>query len=174
VSNLVDSDLLQDDEEEEEDEKDSELGMLSDYEEPGWEMGTITKTVQHCMESFQQKQIRLDELTQPRCRDRMNYFCQRDLGYRTAELKVLAVVEPQMDMIAATQCLTTFEELIQTPDIVLAQSQMTAVTSRPGSREMMLGLEKLQSHKVIPIWSCNVAPDSTTIQDVMPVQIGSV
>jgi len=77
VSNLVNSDLVQDGEDEEDDDEDSELGKLSDYDEPGWEKGTISKTVQHCMESFWQNQMRLDELTQTRCRDTTNYFCER-------------------------------------------------------------------------------------------------
>jgi hypothetical protein len=44
------------DENDEEPEKDK----LSEHDEPGWVMGTISKTVQHCMERFWQKQIWLD------------------------------------------------------------------------------------------------------------------
>ena len=64
LSNLARSDNVQDGEDEEDDEEDTELGKLSGEDEPGWVMGTISKTVQHCMESFQQKQMRLDKLTQ--------------------------------------------------------------------------------------------------------------
>jgi hypothetical protein len=37
-------------------------------------MGTISKTVQQRMESFRQKQIKLDELTQPEREDTADYF----------------------------------------------------------------------------------------------------
>jgi len=37
------------------DEEDKELGKLSDNDEPGWVMGTVSKTLQQCMESFQEK-----------------------------------------------------------------------------------------------------------------------
>ena len=36
-------------EDEDDDEEDTELGKLSEDDEPGWEMRTISKTVQHCM-----------------------------------------------------------------------------------------------------------------------------
>jgi len=74
LSDLASSDDEQDGEDEEDDEDDTELGKLSDDDEPGWVMGTITKTVQHCMERFWQKQMRLDELTQPGWGDAANYF----------------------------------------------------------------------------------------------------
>ena len=48
---------------EDEDDEETEHGKLSDDDEPSWVMGTITKTVQQRMESFQQKQMKLDELT---------------------------------------------------------------------------------------------------------------
>jgi len=38
------------------------LGKLREDDEPGWEMGTITETVQHHMASFRWKQMSLDEL----------------------------------------------------------------------------------------------------------------
>ena len=69
LSDLACSEDGEDGEDEDDDEDDSELGKLSENDEPGWEMGTISKTVQHRMESFQQKQIRLDELTQPEWED---------------------------------------------------------------------------------------------------------
>jgi len=65
LSDLASSDDEQDGEDEEDDEEDTELGKLSDDDEPGWVMGTITKMVLHRMESFRQQQMRLDELTQP-------------------------------------------------------------------------------------------------------------
>jgi len=47
------------------DNEEMEQGNLSEGDDPSWEMRTMSKTVQHRMERFQQKQMRLDELTQP-------------------------------------------------------------------------------------------------------------
>jgi len=63
LSDLASSDEGEDGEDEENEE--TEQGKLSDDDEPGWVMGTITKTVQQRMESFRQKQMKLDELTRP-------------------------------------------------------------------------------------------------------------
>jgi len=63
LSDLASSDDGEDGEHE--DEEETEQGKLSDDDKPGWVMGTITNTVQQRMESFQQKQMKIDELTQP-------------------------------------------------------------------------------------------------------------
>jgi hypothetical protein len=63
LSDLASSDDGEDGQEEEDEE--TEQGNLSEDDEPGWVMGTITKTVQQRMERFWQKQMKLDELTQP-------------------------------------------------------------------------------------------------------------
>ena len=47
LSDLASSDIEQDGEDEEYDEEDTELGNLSDDDEPGRVMGTLSKTVQH-------------------------------------------------------------------------------------------------------------------------------
>jgi len=65
LSNLASSEDEEDGEDEDDDEGDTELGKLSQDDEPGWVMGTMSKTVQHCMDSLRQRQMRLDELTQP-------------------------------------------------------------------------------------------------------------
>jgi hypothetical protein len=129
LSDLASSDDEQDGEDEEDDEEDSELGKLSDDDEPGWVMGTITKTVQHRRESIRQEQMRLDKLTQPGWGDAANYFHERDMRYGTAELKVPAGIKPQIDTTAATPSPTTAGEHVQTLDIVQGQSQMAAETS---------------------------------------------
>jgi len=72
LSDLACSKDEQDGEDEEYDEEDTELGKLSDDDEPAWVMGTISKTVQHRMDSFRQNQIRLHELTQPGWGDAAN------------------------------------------------------------------------------------------------------
>jgi hypothetical protein len=43
-----------DGEDEDDDEEDSGHGKLSEDDKPGWVMGTISKTVQHYMQSFRQ------------------------------------------------------------------------------------------------------------------------
>ena len=57
---LANSDEEQDREDKEYDEDDTELGKLSDDDEPGSVMGTISKTVQHRLESFRPMQMKLD------------------------------------------------------------------------------------------------------------------
>jgi hypothetical protein len=169
-SDFASSDNEQDGEEEEDDEEDTELGKLSDDDEPGWVMSTITKTVQHLMESFEQKQMRLDQLTEPGWGNAASYFRERDMRYGTAELKVPAVVKPQMDSTTATPSPITVGEHIQTPEIVREQSNMPAVTSRPASSQMRLGSEKPQTHKFTPGLSPSMATDSMPIQDTKPVE----
>ena len=155
LSNLASSDNEQNGEDEEDKEEDTELSKLSDEDEPGWVMGTIVKTVQHCMEYFRQIQIqmRLDELTQPGCGDAANCTCEWVVKYGTAELKVPAVVKPQIDITTATLPQRTIGELIQTVEIVRWQSKMPAGTSHPGSSQMRLDLEKPQWPKLIPVFS---------------------
>ena len=60
LSDLASSDHKQDGEDKEVDEDDTELSKLSDDDEPGWVIGTISKIVQHRMDSFRKKQMRLD------------------------------------------------------------------------------------------------------------------
>jgi hypothetical protein len=78
-------------------------------------MGTITKTVQHHMESIWWKQMRVDKLNQLGWGDATNYFHERDMRYGTAELKVPAVVKPQIDTTTATSSPITVGEDMQTP-----------------------------------------------------------
>ena len=124
------------------DEEDTDLGKLSKDDEPGWVMGTISNTVQYCMESFRQKQMRLDKLMQPGCGDTADSFGERDMQYGMTELKFPAVVKSQTDLTAPTPSPTSFGELMQTHDIFPGQSQMPQGTSRLGSSHMWLGSEK--------------------------------
>ena len=59
LSDLASSDDGEDGEEE--DDEETEQGNLSEDDEPGWVMGTITKMVQQNMERFRQKQMKFDE-----------------------------------------------------------------------------------------------------------------
>jgi hypothetical protein len=72
LSDHASSEDEKDEEDEEDDEVDTELSKLSDDDEPGRVMGTLSKTVQHRMESFRNRQMRLDELTQPGWGDAAN------------------------------------------------------------------------------------------------------
>ena len=155
---------------EDNDEEDTGHGKLSEDDEPGWVMGTISKTVQHRMESFRQKQMRLDELTQPGWGDAADYFRERDMKYGMTELKVPALLKSHTDSTAATPSPTTLGELMQTLDIVPGQSQMPQVTSRQGRSQMMLGSEKphADNHIVPPMPTA--VPDLSQIEIPKPVQ----
>ena len=76
LSDLASSDDGEDGEDD--DDEETEQGKLSEDDEPGWVMGTITKTVQQRMERFRQKPMKLDELTQPGWEDAADYFRERD------------------------------------------------------------------------------------------------
>jgi len=102
----------EDDREGKDDNHDPELGKLSEDDEPGWVIGNISKTVQHHTQSFRQKQVTLDELTQPGWGDTADHSRERDMKYVMAKLKVPAFVNPHTDSTAATPSRTTVEELI--------------------------------------------------------------
>ena len=119
-------------------------------------MGTISKTVQYHMESYRQKQMKLDQLTQPGWGDVADYFRERDKRYSSTELNVLAVVQPHTADNAVSSVMTTFGEPMETLDSVPGKLQMPQVTSRPGSSHMMLGSRKPRTHVCIP--SCPPAP----------------
>jgi hypothetical protein len=71
------------------DDKVIELSKMREDDEPGWVMGTISKTGKQRMEHFRQIQIMLDELTQPGCGDTADNFCERHTTYRMAASIVL-------------------------------------------------------------------------------------
>jgi len=148
ISDLASSDNGEDGEDE--DDEETEQGKLSDDDQPGWVMGTITKTVQQRMESFRQKQMKLDELTQPRWEDAADYFRERDKKYGTSELRVPAVVQPQTNDDAPAPPPTTFGELMETLDIVPGILQRPQGTSRPGSSHIRPGSVNPQSKLSIP------------------------
>jgi hypothetical protein len=63
LSNLASSENAKDGEGE--DNEETERGTLSKDDEPGCVMVTITKTVQQRIESYRQKLVKVDNLTQP-------------------------------------------------------------------------------------------------------------
>jgi hypothetical protein len=63
---------------EDEDDEETVQGQLSKDDETGWEMDTITQTVQQRMNRFWQKPMNLIELTQPAWEDAANYLRERN------------------------------------------------------------------------------------------------
>jgi len=141
---------VEDAEGEEDDEDDPAGGKLSEDDEPGWVMGTISKTVQYRMERFREKQLKLDQLTQPRWGDAVDYLCESVKKYGMTEWEVPAVVQPQTADDAASSAPTTFGDSGETLASVPGKLPMPQVTSQPGSRHMRLDLRKPRTHKCIP------------------------
>jgi len=169
LSDVASSDDKEDVEDEEDDD-DTEQGKLSEEDEPGWVMGTISKTVQHHMERFWQKQVKLDELTQPGWGDTANYIRERDKKYRTFEMKVPAVIKSQTDHFAAAPPPTTFGELSETLDIVPGILHMPQCTSRAGSSHQRVGSEKPKSPELISSLPSCAESDSSLMTYATPVQ----
>jgi len=132
-----------------EDIDETEQGTLGEDDKPGWVMGTITQMVQQHMERFQEKQMKLDELTQLGWEETADYFCESDKKYSTSELRVPAVGQPQTDVYNMAPTLTTFGERMERLDIVPGISQIPQGTSQPDSSRIRLGLVKLQSKRSI-------------------------
>ena len=125
------SDDEQDVEGEADDEEHIQLGKIGEDDEPGWVMGTISKTPKQHIDSFRWKHMRLDGLAQLGWWDMAYNFRKRDMKYGMAKLSVPAVVKPQTGMTAATPSPPTFGELLQTLVNVHRQLEMPQGTSRP-------------------------------------------
>jgi len=154
----------------EEDDEETEQGNLSEDNEPGWVMATITKKVQQRMERFWQKQMKLDELTQPGRDYATDYFRERNKKYGTTELRAPAAVQPQTKDDAPAPPPATFEELMESLDIVPGISQRPQGTSRPGSSHIRLGLVKPQSKSSIPSGEPAAEPDLSMLLKAKPVE----
>jgi len=152
------------------DEEDTEQGKLSKDDEPGWVMGTISKTVQCRMERLWQQQMKLDQLTQPGWGDAAEYFRERDKKYGTTKCKVPVVVKTQTDQVAAAPPPTTFAEHLQTVDLVPGISRTPHGSSPPGSSRIRLESGKAQSPKRISSLPPSTALHSSQIKYVMPVE----
>ena len=152
LSDLACSDN-EEDGEDEDIEDDTELGELSEDDEPGWVMGTISKSVQLHMESFRQKQMRLDKLMEPRWADMADYFNERNMKYGTTKLNVSAVVKPQTDMTTPKPWLTwsTYAESWYRPQII--KNAASDVSTRKYSNEAGFGeTTGTQSHSTSHAW----------------------
>jgi hypothetical protein len=108
LSDRPSSEDEEDGEDEDDDEEDTGHRQRSEDDEPGCVMGTISKMVQHRMESFRQKQLRLEQLRQPGWGDVADYFCESDMKYGMTEWMIPAVGKPHEDSMAATPSPTTF------------------------------------------------------------------
>jgi hypothetical protein len=122
------------------------------------------------MERFRQKQMKLDELTQPGWEDAADYFHDRDKKYGTTEFRVPAVVQPQTMDAAPAPPPATFGELMESLDIVPGISQRPQATSRPGSSHIRLGSVKPQSQLGIPRGEPAAEPDSSMLLKAKPVE----
>jgi len=142
LSDLASSDDW--DEGEDVDDEETGQGKLSEDDEPSWVMCTITKMVEQCMQMFQHKQMKLDELTRPRWEDEAEYFREGDKKCGTSELIVPAVVQPQTDDDASAPAPRTFGEHMEYLEIVPRISTMLQGTSQPRSSQMRLGSMKPQ------------------------------
>jgi hypothetical protein len=166
LSVLASSDNGEDREDEDEQ---TEQGKLSEDDEPGWEMGTISKTVQQHMESFRQKKMKLDELTQPEWEDAADYFCEQDKKYGTADFRVSVGVQPETDDDTSAPPPTTFGELMDRRDIVPGILQMPEATSLAGITHIWLGSVKPQSNTSISGLESATETDTSRLLQAKPV-----
>jgi len=164
LSELASSDDEENGEDQDDEEEDSVGGKLSEDDEPSWVMGTISKTVQYRMQRFRQKQITLDELTQPGWGDAADYLCERDKKYGTTEWKVPAVVQFQKVHNAASPAPTRCGEHMEILDRVARGLRMPQVTSRPASCHIRLGSQIPQTLEPILALPPAAMPDSSPIQ----------
>jgi len=133
-------------------------------------MGTITKPGQRRMESVRQKQMKIDELTQPGWEDAADSLLEPDTKYGTSELRVPAVVQKQSNDDAPAPLPTTFAELMESLDIVPGKSHRPQGTSRTGSSHVRLGPVKAQSISSIPSGEPAAEPNSSTLLNANAVE----
>jgi len=169
LSDLVSSDDVEDGEDE--DDEETEQGNLREDDEAGWVTGTISKMVQQRIERFRQKQIKLDELTQPGRQYTANYVGERDRRYVTSELMVASVVERQTDNDPAIPALTPCGGRIERLDIVPGISQVLQRTSRPWRSYTGLGCGNPQSSTSIPGLAPAAEPHSLLIEHSKPAEL---
>jgi len=91
LSELHISDNEEDVENQDDDDGDTELGKLSEDDEPGLVMGILSILVHYWMEGFRQKLMKPEELTLLGWGDAADNFGKRDRTYRKAELRVAVV-----------------------------------------------------------------------------------
>jgi hypothetical protein len=106
--------------------------------------------------------MRLVELTQLGRGDSANNFCERDMKYGTAKLKVAVVIKPQRDLTAAAPSPTAFGEHMATHNIVHRQSQIPAVTAqqRKYSKEPRFGETTVTQNHTGSLAQCSAGLDT--------------
>jgi len=134
---------------EEEDGADEALGKLREVDEPGWEMGTISKTVEQPVDSFRQTQMKHVELMQLCLGDAADNFHDGYKKYVMAKPMVPAVVKPQTVQDATRSALATLGELRENLDIVSGQSQIPHETLQPGCSHLRRCSRKPQSKNAL-------------------------
>jgi len=85
LSDLASSDDQEDGEHNDDHEEDHQLRKFCKVDEPSWVMGSISKVVQHRLEHFRQRQIKLDEMTQPGWGDAANSIRESEKKYSITE-----------------------------------------------------------------------------------------
>jgi len=151
----------------------TEQRKVREDDEPGWVMGTITKTVQQSMERFRQKQMTLGELTQPGWEDAPEYIHETHKKYGTSELTIPAVDQQQMVDDTAAPARTPVGGLMECLEIVLGISQMLQGPSRPGIIHIRLGSVNPQSNLIISSFESAAEPDTSHLLKVKAVEPGS-
>jgi len=94
--------------------------------------------------------MKLHKVTQLGWQDVLNYFHEREKKYGISELRISAVVQPQMVDDATALPPTTFGQLMVCLHIVPGISQMPQGTSQPGKSWIRLGSVKPQSNMNMP------------------------
>jgi hypothetical protein len=174
LSDVASSEYEYDGDDEDDDEEDTGLDKLSEDAKPDWVMGTISKMVRNQMETFQQKQMRLHEVTQSGWGDAADYSGERDMQYRLTELIIPALSTSQTDTTAATPSPTTFGELMNAHDIIPGQSQMPQVMSWQRSHQMRLCSEKPQAVNHVGHPMSNVVRNTSQMEIAILVQPVSI
>jgi len=136
-----------DDEDNGGDDDDTEQSELSEDDEPGGVMGTISKRVQKHIERFWQMQMELDQLTHLGWWDAASYIRESEEELSTTELKVSAKVKPHAHKNKATPERSTFGELMVAADIIPGISLKLQAMSRLGSCHMRPRSGRPQSNK---------------------------
>jgi hypothetical protein len=122
------------------------------------------------METFWQKEMKVDELTQPGWEDAAYYFHERGTMYGTSELRVPAVVKQQTDHDSEAPAQITFGRLMVCFNIIPGKYHRMRGSSRPGKIHTLIGSRKPQSNTCMPTLSTRGEPHSPLIPNAKPVE----
>jgi hypothetical protein len=142
LSNFACSDDEENGDDEEHCEEDTELGMLSEDDEPHWVMGTIGKFVQKSIVAFRQKQMKLNTFVQLEGGHGVDFVHDRDVKDWIVQIKIPAVDKPRSDQISAAPAMSILGQPIRTLNTVSRTLQMPQVRSGSESSHMRQGFRK--------------------------------